>query len=119
VFAVYHPQHGSALAQGGRYDGVGEVFGHARAATGFDVNPKQLLSATGSIEPLVFAPLLGSQMSEEVDQRQALQEVVRDLRSKGRRVRSALTEDEPVPDECTALLVRENGNWQVVERQSH
>ena len=75
VFAVYHPQHGSALAQGGRYDGVGEVFGRARAATGFDVNLKQLPSATGSIEPLVFAPLLGSQMSEEIDQRQALQEI--------------------------------------------
>ena len=30
VFAVYHPEHGRALAQGGRYDGVGEAFG-ARA----------------------------------------------------------------------------------------
>ena len=44
VFAVYHPQHGSALAQGGRYDGVGEVFGRGRPATGFDMNLKQLMS---------------------------------------------------------------------------
>ena len=36
VFTVYHPEHGKALAQGGRYDGVGEVFGRARSATGFD-----------------------------------------------------------------------------------
>ena len=43
VFAVYHPQHGSALAQGGRYDGVGQVFGRSRPATGFDVNLKNLI----------------------------------------------------------------------------
>ena len=44
VFAVYHPEHGRALAQGGRYDGIGEVFGRGRPATGFDMNLKQLMS---------------------------------------------------------------------------
>ena len=46
VFAVYHPQHGSALAQGGRYDGVGDIFGRGRAATGFDLNLKQLMDSS-------------------------------------------------------------------------
>ena len=58
VFAVYHPTAGSALAQGGRYDGIGEVFGRARPATGFDVNLKNLVGAEISEAPsVVFAPL--------------------------------------------------------------
>jgi len=43
VFALYDPGHGRAVARGGRYDGIGEQFGDARPATGFDVNLKTLL----------------------------------------------------------------------------
>ena len=39
VFAAYAPGHGRALANGGRYDDVGAVFGRARPATG-GVPPK-------------------------------------------------------------------------------
>ena len=58
----------------------------ARRRLQVDVDLKKLLVAAASTEPLVFAPLLGSQACEEND-RVALQEAVRDLRSKGRRVR--------------------------------
>ena len=61
VFAVYHPQHGQALAQGGRYDGVGKVFGRARPATGFDLSLKQLLGANSTPEPVYFAPHVGEE----------------------------------------------------------
>lgn len=37
VFAAYHPGLPSAIAQGGRYDGVGKDFGRARPATGFSM----------------------------------------------------------------------------------
>ncbi len=40
VFAAYVPGHGQALANGGRYNGVGEVFGRARPATGFATDLK-------------------------------------------------------------------------------
>ena len=35
---------GEAIANGGRYDDIGEVFGRARAATGFDADLKILLA---------------------------------------------------------------------------
>jgi ATP phosphoribosyltransferase regulatory subunit len=111
VFAVYHPEHGSALAQGGRYDGVGAVFGRARAATGFDINLKQLLGEDAAEDELIFAPWeLGQGRS---DQRDA---TVASLRANGRRVRVALSEEEAMPIECTSLLVEEDGEWRVVDR---
>jgi ATP phosphoribosyltransferase regulatory subunit len=112
VFAVYHPQHGSALAQGGRYDGIGEVFGRARPATGFDVNLKQLLGVPDSAQPLIFAPLVNGSAA----QMESLAETIRTLRAEGHRVRCGLTYDEVMPDECTSLLVQDNGTWQMVAR---
>ena len=46
VFAAFHGDHGQVLARGGRYDGIGAVFGRSRPATGFDVNLKRLLGAS-------------------------------------------------------------------------
>ncbi len=42
VFAAYHPTHASAIARGGRYDGVGKAFGRARPATGFSLDLRQI-----------------------------------------------------------------------------
>ena len=38
VFAAFAQGYGSAIANGGRYDHIGEVFGRARPATGFAVD---------------------------------------------------------------------------------
>lgn len=38
LFALYAAGHYGALARGGRYDGLGEVYGKARAATGFSLD---------------------------------------------------------------------------------
>ena len=43
VFAAYVPGHGRALANGGRYNDVGKVFGRARPATGFATDLKALM----------------------------------------------------------------------------
>lgn len=43
VFAAYAPGQGEALANGGRYDDIGQVFGRARPATGFNTDLKSLL----------------------------------------------------------------------------
>ena len=40
VFALYAKELGAAVAKGGRYDGVGEVFGRRRPATGFAIDLK-------------------------------------------------------------------------------
>ncbi len=43
VFAAYVPGQGEAIANGGRYDDIGRVYGRARAATGFSFDLKTLL----------------------------------------------------------------------------
>lgn len=108
VFAVYHPEHGSALAQGGRYDGVGEAFGNARPATGFDMNLKNLFGEDASRD-VIFAPYLAP------DARGELQAIVHDLRVQGERVRYALSADEDVPKQTQRILSQAGGQWQVVE----
>ena len=47
VFAAYVAGRGQAVALGGRYDDIGEVFGRARPATGFSTDLKTLLSLSG------------------------------------------------------------------------
>ena len=109
VFAVYHPEHGRALAQGGRYDGVGEAFGRARAATGFDMNLKQLLVAGDGQAEVIFAPL---QTQQEL--RGSLRVEVEALRAAGSRVVSGLSEGEPAPVGCTRQLSYLDERWQIV-----
>ncbi len=113
VFAVYHPELGRALAQGGRYDGVGEVFGRSRAATGFDVNLKALLGMTdvGDGQPLVYAPHVANSDGGEG---RALLQTIAALRAEGRSVRCALNENEAIPAACTHRLEQVDGAWQVV-----
>jgi len=108
VFAVYHPQHGQALAQGGRYDGVGKVFGRARPATGFDLSLKQLLGVNSVPESVYFAPCV---VEEE---RISLFSAVAKLREQGARVVVALSADEVAPNNCAGKLEIQSGHWQVV-----
>ena len=105
VFAVYHPQHGSALAQGGRYDGVGEVFGRGRPATGFDMNLKQLMTNSVASPSGYFVPYSASAS------RDGLASAVQALRAKGHRVVVAVTETESMPLGCEGILVQDHGNW--------
>jgi ATP phosphoribosyltransferase regulatory subunit len=48
VFAAYTGGRSRAIAQGGRYDEVGRVFGRARPATGFSLDLRELIAATAS-----------------------------------------------------------------------
>lgn len=107
VFAVYHPTHGSALAQGGRYDGVSQAFGRQRPATGFDVNLKLLISAaeTGDV---VFAPYVS------LADRAALLKYIAQLRAEGERVQCALSAAEQPRPNCRRRLALVNEQWQVV-----
>ncbi|MGC8467802.1 MAG: ATP phosphoribosyltransferase regulatory subunit [Acidithiobacillus sp.] len=58
LFAVYGPQRGEPLAQGGRYDGIGRSFGCDRPATGFSLDLKPLLrdGLEPSRGPRIWAP---------------------------------------------------------------
>ena len=49
VFAAYAPGYGRAVAKGGRYDDIGEAFGRARPASGFDSDLKVLAKLSGKL----------------------------------------------------------------------
>lgn len=59
VFAAYLRGQGQAIAKGGRYDDIGELFGRNRPATGFSVDMKQVinvLDASGNENNGILAP---------------------------------------------------------------
>ncbi len=59
VFAAFAAGVGEAIATGGRYDHIGEVFGRARPATGFSVNLvalKRLAQPSCELPLGIFAP---------------------------------------------------------------
>lgn len=112
VFAAYTPSYGRAVAKGGRYDHIGEVFGRARPASGFDSDLKTLARLTGKdftrgkgiIAPSGHdAALLGK---------------INELRERGESVVQWL--EDSLPDDgqiaelnCDRKLVIEQGVWQV------
>ena len=106
VFAAYAPGHGQALANGGRYDDVGAVFGRARPATGFATDLKALMDLLppGTDEP-------GAISMPDADD-PALEARVGELRAAGEIVINCLATD-PDP-RCDRELVEKDGDWQVV-----
>ena len=110
VFAVYHPQLGRALAQGGRYDDIGAGFGRPRPATGFDMDLKALVPQDVAAAPVVFAPYVAQ------EERQSLYAAVQSLRRQGVRVCMALSENEQPPEHAQQRLEQVDSNWQIVPR---
>ncbi len=110
VFAAFVPGHGQAVVQGGRYDGIGQVFGQARPATGFSADLKLLmaLAAPDTTPPrhAIFAPAGDDAV---------LQAKVRALRDAGECVISALPGQagDARAMACDHELVRQGTEWQV------
>jgi len=97
VFAAYVPGHRQAIARGGRYDGIGEAFGRARAATGFSADVRALIDlmcadagATNlEAKPIYLAPMLDCDEPGYAE----LLALVRALREQGCQVIQALPAD--------------------------
>ncbi|MEY2654250.1 MAG: hypothetical protein RLZZ524_1278 [Pseudomonadota bacterium] len=110
-FAIYGRGCTDALARGGRYDDVGAVFGHKRAAVGFSLDLKAVVSGVGfdGRRAAIRAP-----WSEDPE----LRAVVRRLRREGETVVSVLPGHEHEADEfdCDRELVAEHGQWWVRAR---
>lgn len=108
-FAAFAPGYGRAVATGGRYDHVGEVFGRARAATGFHVDItalNRLLPSGSSQAPGIYAPA-----SPDQGQWQAIQK----LRAQGERVVSGFDGERVRRNElnCDRILVLSDGEYRV------
>ena len=106
VFAAYYPGHPSAVAQGGRYDGVGKDFGRARPATGFSMDLREVarLAAGDAQVGAILAPYQAGN--------QALAECVAALRARGEVVVEQLpgTSGSEGP-RCDRRLVESGGQW--------
>jgi ATP phosphoribosyltransferase regulatory subunit len=100
VFAAYGAGYGQAMAWGGRYDGVGEVFGRARPATGFSADLKRLLAAPAAPALPVLAPWSSDPQ---------LTALVERLRASGRTVVHELPGSESGP--VGARIVQRDGGW--------
>lgn len=117
VFAAYTPGHGQALANGGRYNGIGAVFGRERAATGFStdlVALNTLGSAAGPLSGAILAPLIDESAGDVEPQWRAVDK----LRNAGEVVIGALPDGDEGETlaRCDRELVREGGDWVVKPR---
>lgn len=109
VFSAYQADRGSALARGGRYDGIGAAFGRARPATGFDVSLKQLLAVAQAAEPAIWVPW----MDGEAGRSDTLRVELAALRRAGEIVICAVCDTETPPARCDRILTEADGRWTV------
>lgn len=111
VFAAFVPDSGQAIARGGRYDDIGELFGRARAATGFSTDLK-ILNALSKRQldkvTSVFAP--------DTDDA-ALHKKISRLRSSGTRVIVQLAGQKVTAKEmnCQQKLELKDGSWTLLD----
>jgi len=111
VFAAFLPGHGQEIARGGRYDGIGKVFGRARPATGFSADLITLValgkgSVMGTSKKGIFAPT-----AEDVE----MQDLVKKLRLAGEIVIAALPGQTGLAADmdCDRHLVKVAEGWEV------
>ncbi len=110
VFAAYTPGYGRAVAQGGRFDDIGHVFGRARPASGFDSD----LKVIARLSRRQFDAIKG--ISAPADEDPALAQLIAQLRHEGQRV---IVDLAPAGDAsqathgCDRRIVRLNGQWLV------
>ena len=109
VFAAYVAGRGQAVALGGRYDDIGEVFGRARPATGFSTDLKTLLSLSGHKNNQVAA------IYAPADNDTELQKAITELRQQGERVICTLPGQTGSAKDmgCDRQLVKDGSNWKV------
>ena len=105
VFAAYVPGHGQALANGGRYNGVGEVFGRSRPATGFATDLKSLMDLLPAGEEMQGAISMPDSDDPE------LLTLVEQLRSEREIVINCLGTDRDA--RCDRELVEVDGRWEI------
>ncbi|OOZ41087.1 ATP phosphoribosyltransferase regulatory subunit [Solemya pervernicosa gill symbiont] len=110
VFAAFVPGRGQAIAQGGRYDEIGKVFGRARPATGFSADLKTLVAlgeqaATAECNA-IFAPADGDS---------DFHQKVFELRAQRERVIHELSgqQGDAKAMGCSRVLVEQGGDWVV------
>jgi len=108
VFAAYHAGISSALALGGRYDGVGKIFGRERPATGFSLDLREMARLVER-HPTVSAIWAPCAVFD-----QGLAETIEALRRQGETVVELLP-GETISEAMSGArcLVEYDGQWRV------
>ncbi|MBA57131.1 MAG: ATP phosphoribosyltransferase regulatory subunit [Pseudomonadales bacterium] len=105
VFSAYVPGMGQAIANGGRYDHIGEVFGRARAATGFSTDLAALVRR-------VAGTLTGKRIFAPYPVAEGQQQAMQQLRAAGEVVIQALDAAQtPQSMGCDQQLIQTNSGW--------
>lgn len=112
VFAAFTTGSGQEIARGGRYDGIGRAFGHARPATGFSADLKALMRLAPAAPGEAPAEAIFAPWSTDHD----LRSKIETLRASGARVVVNLPgqQGSGLAMGCTRELRRIDGVWQVV-----
>ncbi len=110
VFSAFVSGQGFAVAQGGRYDDIGEAFGRARAATGFSADLRRLAG-----HPRAAAPIVAPGVAAPFDLDSRLSRVINQLRDSGERVIYLLPgqHETDLAPQCDRKLVRADGDWSI------
>jgi ATP phosphoribosyltransferase regulatory subunit len=106
VFAAYQAGTAQAIATGGRYDDIGEHFGHAQPATGFSLDVKKLATQVSAEQPQ--SDIIGVFWQNDAE----LQAQVDSLRAQGKTVVYQFAGAEI---QTTHTLNKQDGRWQVTE----
>ena len=105
MYAVYAPNRAAPLAQGGRYDGIGEHFGRARPATGFSCDLYALTAGQVQKTQVLVAP-----KGIDTD----LLKAIESARIEGFSVVQLLGNDDlNSVSSATHQLVNANGEWTI------
>src|SRR5690606_27972163 len=108
MFSIYAQGWHDALVKGGRYDGIGRVFGRERPATGFSLDLRKL---SAGLPPAKLAKAIRAPWGTDP----ALMQALRGLREAGEIVVQSLPGETHDLDEFTVdrELVLLDGAWQV------
>ncbi|MGI9288484.1 MAG: ATP phosphoribosyltransferase regulatory subunit [Pseudomonadales bacterium] len=111
VFAAYSPGSGRAIANGGRYDEIGAVFGRARPATGFNTDLKSLLALANcsTLKQTASCPILAPNSADP-----DLWACVRELRASGEVVVADVAAANEQQGYTRVLRQNADGAWQVI-----
>ena len=108
VFSVYADGWHDALVRGGRYDGVGAMYGRSRPATGFSLDLRKL---SGGLPPAKAARAIRAPWGNDA----SLITMLEQLREAGEIVIQMLPDQPHTLDEfiIDRELVKQDGSWQV------
>lgn len=117
MYTAYADDLGRPIAKGGRYDGIGAVFGRSRPATGFDADLKVLIALSQTLPPAELNISAPWPFDDAVSSA-ALDEKIRQLRNLRHKVQLALPGAPPTPEDWLLLKwAASTSDWRLFNSQ--